>query len=168
MLEPADSSLRPNQIFALSLPHSPLNELQKKHVFNIVRSRLYTPFGLRTLSPDDQRYHDYYSGNQESRDEAYHQGAIWPWLLGAFYEAQLRIYPGSERSVLASLRPLADAMSKGCIGSLPELYEPATLEPKGAISQAWSVAEVLRIYAKVKKSAAEVQETALSKSRMLV
>ncbi|VVC00939.1 Amylo-alpha-1,6-glucosidase [uncultured archaeon] len=167
VLEPADSSLRPNQVFALSLPHSPLNELQKKHVFNIVRSRLYTPFGLRTLSPDDPRYHERYSGNQEERDSAYHQGAIWPWLLGAFYEAQLRIYPGSERAVLGSLRPLAEAMSKGCIGSLPELYEPATLEPRGAISQAWSVAEVLRIYAKVKRGISEKQEISAEKSRMI-
>lgn len=167
-LEPNNPSLRPNQIFAISLPHSPLNELQKRYVFNIVRAHLYTPFGLRTLSPDDSRYHGYYAGNQEQRDSAYHQGAIWPWLLGAFYDAQLRVYPGSESAVLASLRPLSEAMDRGCIGSLPELYEPATLEPKGAISQAWSVAEVLRIYAKVKKGASEGQEAALSKSRMAV
>lgn len=167
VLEPNDSTLRPNQIFAVSLPHSPLNELQRRHVFNIVRSRLYTPFGLRTLSTDDSRYHERYCGNQEERDSAYHQGAIWPWLLGAFYDAQLRVHPGCEQQVLASLRPLADAMRSGCLGSLPELYEPASMQPAGAISQAWSVAEVLRTYAKVKRAASEKKEIYLQKSTLL-
>ena len=153
VIEPADSSVRPNQIFAVSLPHSPLNSIQQKHVFNAVRGFLYTPLGLHTLSPQDPRYCDSYSGNQEKRDAAYHQGMIWPWLLGAFYDAQLRAYPGSERQVLSSLKPLSDALSRVCIGTLPEMYEPASGMPAGAPSQAWSVAEALRIYTKVKKSA---------------
>ncbi|VVC00223.1 Amylo-alpha-1,6-glucosidase [uncultured archaeon] len=157
VLDPNDSSLRPNQIFAVSLPHSPLNTLQQKHIFNLVRSRLYTPLGLRTLSPDDKRYCDTYSGNQEARDGAYHQGIIWPWLLGAFYDAQMKVYPGSEQQVLSALRPFSEAMKEGCIGSIPELYEPKTMQPRGAVSQAWSVAEVLRIYTKVKKSSPEKQ-----------
>lgn len=150
VIEPADPSMRPNQIFAISLPHSPLNSIQKKHVFNSVRSALYTPLGLHTLSPSDPRFCDTYSGNQEKRDAAYHQGMIWPWLLGAFYEAQLRVYPGSERQVLAALKPLANAMSEGCMGTLPEMFEPKSGKAAGAISQAWSVAEILRIYTKVK------------------
>ncbi|MCX8194753.1 MAG: glycogen debranching enzyme N-terminal domain-containing protein [Candidatus Micrarchaeota archaeon] len=158
VIEPNDASVRPNQIFAASLPHSPLNPLQRKYVLHVVRSRLYTPLGLRTLSPADPRYKEHYAGSQQERDVAYHQGMVWPWLLGAFYDAQLSVYPGSEAQVLASLRPFADAIRKGCIGSLPELYEPATMEPRGAISQAWSVAEILRIYTKVKKSAGEVAE----------
>ncbi len=168
VLEPNDSSLRPNQIFAVSLPHSPLNEIQKRHVFHIVRSRLYTQLGLRSLAPDDPHFHGTYGGNQEKRDSAYHQGAIWPWLLGAFYDAQLAVYPGSERQVLAALRPVADAMQNGCVGTLPELYEPATMRPVGAISQAWSVAEVLRIYVTVKKRAALAQEEKIEKAGMLV
>lgn len=151
-IEPNDASLRPNQLFAISLPHSPLNTLQQKHIFHAVRSRLYTPLGLRTLSPEDPHYHGTYSGNQGERDLAYHQGAIWPWLLGAFYDAQLKAYPGSEHQVLAALRPFSEAMKEGCIGTLPELYEPKSMKPAGAISQAWSVAEILRIYTKVKKS----------------
>jgi predicted glycogen debranching enzyme len=154
VLEPNNPSLRPNQIFAVSLPNSPLNNLQKRHVFNLVRSRLYTPLGLRTLSPEDSRYHDKYSGSPEKRDSAYHQGAIWPWLLGAFFDAQLRVYPGSESQVLSALRPFAEAMKQGCIGSIPEIYEPATMRAEGALCQAWSVAEILRIYTKVKRSAA--------------
>lgn len=167
VIEPVDPSLRPNQIFAVSLPHSPLNELQKKHVLHTVRSHLYTPLGLRSLSPNDPRYREKYSGSQQQRDEAYHQGAIWPWLLGAFYDAQLAVYPGSERQVLSSLRPFYDAMGEGCIGTLPELYEPATMKPAGAVSQAWSVAEILRIYAKVKRKAALSQEAKFEKAGML-
>jgi len=155
VLEPNDPSMRPNQIFAVSLPNSPLNQLQKKHVFNLVRTELYTPLGLRTLSPKDERFHETYSGNQEQRDAAYHQGAVWPWLLGAFYDAQLAVYPGTERQILSSLRPFSQAMASGCAGSLPEIYEPKSMAPKGAISQAWSIAEVLRIYTKVKKAAAQ-------------
>jgi predicted glycogen debranching enzyme len=153
VVEPSDPTLRPNQIFAVSLPHSPLNSIQQKHVFNIVRGSLYTPLGLHTLTPKDPRYHDTYSGGPEKRNEAYHQGMIWPWLLGAFYDAQMRVYPGSEKQILASLKPLADSMVQGCMGTLPEMYEPASGKPSGAPSQAWSVAEVLRIYTKVKKQA---------------
>jgi len=152
VLEPNDSTIRPNQIFAVSLPDSPLNSLQKRHVFNIVRSRLYSHLGLRTLAPEDSRYQEEYSGNQEKRDAAYHQGMIWPWLLGAFYDAQLEVAPGSERQILSALKPLADAMREGCVGTLPEIYEPRSGKPAGAVSQAWSVAEVLRIYTKVKKA----------------
>ena len=157
VLEPNDATLRPNQLFAVSLPHSPLNSLQQKHVFHIVRSRLYTPLGIRTLAPEDPRYHETYCGNQYQRDVAYHQGMIWPWLLGAFYDAQLKVYPDSGAQILSALRPFSEAMKEGCIGSIPELYEPKTMKPAGAPSQAWSVAEVLRIYTKVKKSAAEKQ-----------
>lgn len=155
VLEPNDSSVRPNQIFAVSLPNSPLNAIQQRHVFHAVRSRLYTPLGLRSLAAGDPRFHEEYRGNEEERNAAYHQGAIWPWLLGAFYDAQLRIQPGSESQVLSSLRPFSEAMRQGCMGTIPELYEPKTMQPAGAVSQAWSVAEILRIYTKVKKSAAQ-------------
>ncbi|MEM4633928.1 MAG: amylo-alpha-1,6-glucosidase, partial [Candidatus Anstonellaceae archaeon] len=154
VIEPNDLSMRPNQIFAVSLPNSPLNPIQKRHIFNLVRAKLYTPFGLRSLSPEDKHYHSTYKGDQKQRDEAYHQGMIWPWLLGAFYDAQLAVYPGSESQVLSSLRPIWNSMKRGlgCALSIPELYEPSTLTPAGAISQAWSVAEILRIYTKIKRA----------------
>jgi predicted glycogen debranching enzyme len=152
-IAPNDASVRPNQIFAISLPHSPLKGLQQKHIFNAVRSELYTPLGLRTLSPRDRRFCESYGGDEAKRASAYHQGMVWPWLLGAFYDAQLKVYPGTESYVLSSLRPFADALGKGCIGSLPEMYQPKDMSPAGAISQAWSVAEVLRIYTKVKRAA---------------
>lgn len=160
VIEPNDASFRPNQIFSVALYKSPLNQLQQKYVFNIVRSKLYTPLGLRTLSPEDKRYCEYYRGNQESRDSAYHQGMIWPWLLGPFYDAQLKVYPESHGQVLSALRPLAEKLKEGCIGSLPEMYEPASGKPAGAASQAWSVAEVLRVYTKVKKAIAQKQRAA--------
>jgi len=150
VIEPADSSLRPNQIFAVSLPHSPLNRIQQLYVFNLVRARLYTPLGLRTLAVQDSRYHGEYTGNSQQRDSAYHQGMIWPWLLGAFYDAQLRVHPESAPQILSALKPLAAAMREGCAGTLPEIYEPKSMSPAGAVSQAWSVAEALRIYTKVK------------------
>lgn len=158
VVEPNDSSLRPNQIFAVSLPNSPLNAIQKKHVYNVVRSRLYTPLGLRTLAPEDARHHEKYDGSQQQRDAAYHQGMIWPWLLGAFFDAQMEVCPGSERQVLGSLKPFYDALSRGCVGTLAEIYEPATMRPCGAVSQAWSVAEILRIYTKVKRNAIRVAD----------
>ena len=164
VLEPNDATLRPNQLFAISLPHSPLNPIQQRHMFNIVRSRLYTPLGMRTLPTYDPHFHSEYKGNQEKRDAAYHQGMIWPWLLGAFYDAQLRISPGTEGQVLSSLRPFAEAMKLGCIGTIPELYEPKTLQPAGAISQAWSVAEILRIYTKVKQSGTAAGKSMMQKS----
>ncbi|MCX6772610.1 MAG: glycogen debranching enzyme N-terminal domain-containing protein, partial [Candidatus Micrarchaeota archaeon] len=105
LLEPNDATLRPNQLFAISLPNSPLNPLQQRHIFNAVRSKLYTPLGMRTLATDDPNFHAEYKGSENERNAAYHQGAIWPWLLGAFYDAQLRVNPGSEHTVLASLRP---------------------------------------------------------------
>jgi predicted glycogen debranching enzyme len=157
VLEPNDSTLRPNSLFAISLPNSALNHVQQMHAFNIIRSRLYTPLGIRTLSPEDQHYCPHYFGSERSRDSAYHQGMVWPWLQGAFFDAQLRVNPGSEGQVLAALRPFAAALLEGCAGTLPELYEPDGMRPAGAISQAWSVAEILRIYTKVKKAAASPQ-----------
>jgi predicted glycogen debranching enzyme len=160
VVEPNDPALRPNQIFAVSLPHSPLNEIQRKHVFNLVRSQLYTPLGLRTLAADDSHYHEKYEGSQEKRDAAYHQGMVWPWLLGAFFDAQLSVYPDSDRQVLSSLKPFAEALSGGCVGTVPEIYEPATMRPAGAVSQAWSVAEILRIYTNVKRTRTAAQGAA--------
>jgi predicted glycogen debranching enzyme len=151
VIEPNDLAFRPNQVFAISLPYSPLNQVQKKYLFNIIRSKIYTPIGLYSLAPNERKYHDTYCGNQIERDLAYHQGMIWPWLLGPFYQAQLNVYPDSAKQIISSLRPLWEIMKKENIGTLPEIFEPKTGKPAGAFSQAWSIAEVLRIYTKVKK-----------------
>jgi predicted glycogen debranching enzyme len=145
-----DAKIRPNQIFAASLPHSPLNEEQQQAVVEVVRRELLTPFGLRTLSPSDPQFHGKYTGNQFQRDGAYHNGTIWPWLIGAFLEAYLKTHQRSEAAIAqvkSWLTPLLDAMEhQGCIGQIAEIHEAdPPHRPVGCFAQAWSIAEVLRI-----------------------
>jgi len=143
-----DASIRPNQIFAVSLPYSPLSDEQQRSVVRVVTEKLLTPMGLRTLSPDDRGYRRKYGGSWESRDRAYHQGTAWAWLIGPFIEAYLKV----EQN-----RPLAVAQCKGWlsafdehlreagVGFISEIFDgdpPHT--PRGCIAQAWSVGEVLR------------------------
>jgi glycogen debranching enzyme len=142
-----DWSLRPNQIIAVSLPYSPLNVQAKKAIVDIVKSNLLTPRGLRTLSPEDQNYKGTYAGSQSNRDAAYHQGTVWPWLLGHFAEAYLKVNPEDGYELLQSIyENFAPAVTEYGIGSIAEIYDgDAPYTAKGAISQAWSVAEILRM-----------------------
>jgi len=146
LLSPNDASIRPNQLFAVSLPFSPLPRDRQQQVFECVRMHLYTPLGLRSLAPADARFHSSYSGSEEERDAAYHNGAIWPWLIGSFIDAFVRVYPERRKEVLKFLAPFEHTMQEGGIGSISELFDPATLLPAGCISQAWSVGEILRCY----------------------
>lgn len=146
VIEPEDESVRPNQIFAIGLPFSPLSDLQQRSVFQKVQDELYTPLGLRTLSPKDYRYKDKYAGNQEQRDSAYHQGTVWPWLLGAYIDAYAKLFPQKKKGALSFFEPFEQHMKRGCIGSVPEIFEASTLRADGCLSQAWSVAELLRAY----------------------
>ncbi len=142
-----DWSVRPNQIFAASLPYSPLSEQIRKLIVDRCRQELLTPRGLRTLSPTHPDYKGNYAGGQEARDSAYHQGTVWPWLLGHYAEAYLRIH---GKGGLPHIRGLFDdfeaVMIEHGIGSISEVYDgnPPHL-PGGAPSQAWSVAELLRM-----------------------
>jgi predicted glycogen debranching enzyme len=145
-----DRSLRPNQIFAVSLPFSPLSMEQSTAIVDVVRRELLTPVGLRSLAQGDKNFHATYAGNQFERDQAYHNGTVWPWLLGAFLDAYLKV---NNRSVAAIdqarawMRPLIESMDNhGCIGQISEIYgtEPPH-EPLGCFAQAWSVAELLRL-----------------------
>ena len=142
-------ALRPNQIFAVSLTHSPLTLEQQRGVVEAVRRELLTPFGLRTLSPNDPKFEPHYTGQQFERDKAYHNGTIWPWLIGAFLESYLKVNQRSPESVRQARRwltPLVESLESGCIGSISECYEAAPPHrPVGAFAQAWSVAEVLRL-----------------------
>jgi predicted glycogen debranching enzyme len=147
----ADATLRPNQIFAVSLPFSPLSSAQQKAVVNIVEQKLLTPFGLRTLSPDDRRYHGKYSGHQGYRDRAYHQGTVWPWLMGPFVEAYLKVNDydlKSKKSAARFIEPLLTHLtSDGCIGQLCEIFDgDPPHRPKGCFAQAWSIAGLIRAY----------------------
>ena len=144
-----DQSLRPNQIFAVSLPNSPLTEDQQRAVVDVVRRELLTPMGLRSLARSDSRYHPRYAGNQFERDSGYHNGTVWAWPIGAFLSAYLRVNNNSATAIDHArgwLQPLIDQMHTNCIGQISEIYEAE--EPHrmvGCPAQAWSVAEVLRV-----------------------
>jgi predicted glycogen debranching enzyme len=147
----ADATLRPNQIFAVSLPFSPLLVAQQKAIVSVVEQKLLTPFGLRTLSPDDRRYQGRYTGPQSQRDNAYHQGTVWPYLMGAFVEAYLKVNGSNTKTRKAAARfiePLLENLTKdGCIGSICEIFDgDEPQRPKGCFAQAWSVAELIRAY----------------------
>jgi predicted glycogen debranching enzyme len=147
----ADTSIRPNQIFAVSLPHSPLSIVQQKSVVEVVERELLTPYGLRTLSPSDPRYKEHCTGHQSQRDSSYHQGTVWAYLMGPFVEAYLKVHSfdpmakGRCRSFLSKL--LAHLDHEACLGSISEIFDGnAPHHPRGAFAQAWSVAEVLRAW----------------------
>ena len=146
-----DASLRPNQIFAVSLPYSPLDTEHQQKVVAAVQRELLTPRGLRSLAPSDPRYRGRYAGDQEQRDAAYHQGTVWAWLIGAFIEAYLKVNGNSseaKRKCRTWLAPLFRHLEEeACIGSISEIFDgDAPHEPRGAFAQAWSVAEVLRAW----------------------
>ena len=141
-----DISLRPNQIFAVSLPESPLTFKQQRQVVEICGRTLLTSYGLRSLAPNNSHYQGQYGGDQPQRDAAYHQGTVWGWLLGAFVQAHLKVYknPAIARSFL---QPMADHLSAAGVGNLSEIFDgDAPLTPRGCIAQAWTVAEVLRTW----------------------
>lgn len=149
------TEVRPNQVFAASLPHSPLDQQQKTAVVRTVRSLLLTPHGVRTLEPGDGRYRGRYRGRMFDRDAAYHNGTAWPWLLGPLAEATLRAGGGSPESVAqakAILEPITRFLGDdGCLGQLPEIFDGDDAagdpqKPNGCPAQAWSVAEVLRVW----------------------
>jgi len=146
-----DSSIRPNQVCAVSLAFSPLSRNRQRQVVKTVQDRLLTPFGLRTLDPADSRYVGIYAGPQERRDGAYHQGTVWPYLIGGFIEAFLKVNDFSKKSKADAadfIAPLLENLSsEGCLGSIAEIYDgDAPQRPKGCFAQAWSVAEVLRAH----------------------
>ncbi|NJP22345.1 MAG: glycogen debranching protein [Hydrococcus sp. CRU_1_1] len=141
-----DASLRPNQIFAVSLPESPLTPAQQRGVVAACGRMLLTSHGLRSLSPDHLQYQGHYGGNQLQRDGAYHQGTVWGWLLGAFVLAHLRVY-GDRALAKEFLEPMANHLYSHGLGSLSEIFDgDAPMTPRGCIAQAWTVAEVLRAW----------------------
>ncbi len=144
-----DSTLRPNQIFAVSLPRSPLTKEQQQGVVAAVKAHLLTPAGLRTLSPEDPAYKGRYEGDLMQRDAAYHQGTVWPWLLGPFAEAWLRVNDFSAEAkaeVRGMIQPLLEDLDRGGLGQVAEVYDgDSPQRPSGCPAQAWSVAELLRI-----------------------
>jgi predicted glycogen debranching enzyme len=142
-----DWSVRPNMLLAVSLDYSPLNRSQKRVVLNIVTKELLTPKGIRSLSPKSEGYRPYYIGAQSERDLAYHQGTVWPWLLGFYLEAYLRLYQYSGISfVERMLIGLEEEMNTHCISSISELFDGnPPFQSRGAISFAMNVSAILRV-----------------------
>jgi predicted glycogen debranching enzyme len=144
-----DASLRPNQVFACSLPDSPLDTPQRRAVIDAVGRRLLTSYGLRSLSPDARDYHGQMRGDRRTRDAAYHQGTAWTWLLPHFVLGHYAAY-GQRDAALRLLAPMADLMTGMAVGTLPEVTDgDAPHAPRGCFAQAWTVAETLRAWHRV-------------------
>ena len=141
-----DSTLRPNQIFSLSLRFPVLREERWRAVVDVLAERLLTPYGLRTLAADHPNYKATYAGDLRARDAAYHQGTVWPWLIGHYIDARLRV-DGDKASARNLLRPFADHLQDAGVGTISEIFDAEPpFRPRGCIAQAWSVAEVLRAH----------------------
>jgi predicted glycogen debranching enzyme len=143
----ADAACRPNQIFSISLPHAVLSQDRWRAVVDIVRARLLTPYGLRSLSPDSPDYRPQYYGDLRARDAAYHQGTVWAWLIGPFADAWRRAAPHQSSEVKSMLNAFARHLSEAGVGSVSEIFDAESpFTPRGCIAQAWSVAELLRVW----------------------
>jgi predicted glycogen debranching enzyme len=141
-----DASLRPNQIFAASLPVSPLSTEQQKAVVDVCARYLLTSHGLRSLALGEPGYAGHYGGSPRDRDAVYHQGTVWGWLLGSFARAHYHVYHDRE-AALRFLEPLGRQIYASGVGTLSEIFDgDAPFTPRGCIAQAWSVAEVLRVW----------------------
>jgi glycogen debranching enzyme len=140
-------------VFAVSLSHSVLEPAKAAGVLEVIEHHLLTPFGLRTLSPADSRYVGRYHGGQQARDSAYHQGTVWPWLLGPFITAYLKVHRESREARskavewIGNFKPHLTAAGLGQISEIFDGDPPHT--PRGCIAQAWSVAELLRVAAEL-------------------
>lgn len=141
-----DASLRPNQVFAMSLAHPVLAAAHRRTVLDTVRRELLTPLGLRTLAPSDPAYQPRYEGDLRARDGAYHQGTVWPWLLGHFVDAWLREH-GGRGEARAFLQALPGHLAEAGVGHVSEVFDAEPPHrPGGCIAQAWSAAELLRAW----------------------
>ena len=146
-----DDYLRPNQIFAVSLPFSPLDSEVQQDVVAICARHLLTPFGLRSLDPASPDYRPHYQGDVWSRDSAYHQGTVWAWLLGHYALAEYRV-SGDARRALSRLEAIKDHLKEAGLGTISEIFDgDAPHTPRGAPSQAWSVACILEAWWKLNR-----------------
>ena len=148
--DPDDDSFRPNQLYAIALDFNVLPIELAKPIVKKIKNRLYIGKGLRSLDPSDKRYQKHYQGDLKTRDKAYHQGTSWGFLIGPFLRACLKC-GYSHKEVLLLLMPLIESMDEGCINCINEIFDgDAPYTPRGAVNQAWSIAEVLCIYHMIK------------------
>jgi predicted glycogen debranching enzyme len=147
VVNPNDASIRPNQIFAIALPFAMFDEARAEQIIRVCESKLLTPVGLRTLAPDDPRYRGQLIGDPRSRDTAYHQGTVWPWLFGPYIDALLRYRGDAGRDAASSLvANMASHLADAGVGTIGEIFDgDAPHTPRGCIAQAWSVGELLRV-----------------------
>lgn len=167
-----DEAVRPNQIFALSLPFELLSPEQARSVLSVVELELLTPFGLRSLSPHDVNYQGKYGqgkaqANQYDRDMTYHQGTVWPWLIGHWVDARIKVHGRTQdnlRYISSKIGPLKHhILDSAGLGSISEIFDgDEPHEPQGCIAQAWSVAELLRVLTEYPELQVPVSETALA------
>jgi predicted glycogen debranching enzyme len=144
-----DPACRPNQLFAVSLPHPVLDPSRWRAVVETAERRLLTPVGLRSLAPGHPDYKSTYRGDLRARDAAYHQGTVWAWLIGPFVDAWARVYPDDRAGARRFLEGFARHLNEACVGSISEVFDAEPpFSPGGCIAQGWSVAEVLRVWAK--------------------
>ncbi|HVX11085.1 MAG TPA: amylo-alpha-1,6-glucosidase [Pirellulales bacterium] len=144
-----DTTFRPNQIFAISLPHAVLERAHWQTVLDQVVDRLLTPMGLRSLAPGEADYKPRYDGDLRARDAAYHQGTVWAWLVGPMVDAWLKVHPEDLETARGFLSGFRAHAGEACIGSISEIFDAeAPYTPRGCVAQAWSVAEVLRAWVK--------------------
>ena len=140
-----DTTLRPNQLFAISLPFALIEDEKANAVLNIVEEQLYTPVGLRSLPRTDSNYIPVYGGDQWHRDSAYHQGTVWSWLLGPYIDALEKVKK-KKATVIQVIENFKYHLEEGCIGSVSEIFDgKAPHYPRGCVAQAWGVAEILRV-----------------------
>jgi glycogen debranching enzyme len=143
-----DASLRPNQIYAVALDEQLVTDAQARQVLQVMKERLLTPVGIRTLAPEDIRFSASYQGNVSERDIAYHQGTAWPFLLGPFVTAWVKTYhdnPSAQREARTFLDGLLGHLDEACLGQVSEIFDGEhPHQARGAFAQAWSVAEPLR------------------------
>ncbi len=144
-----DPACRPNQLLSFSLKYPVLDEDKWKPVLDVVTERLLTPLGLRSLAPGHRDYRATYDGDLRSRDAAYHQGTVWAWLIGPFIDAWLKVHPGQYKNARRFLEGFKLHLSEACVGVISEIFDAEwPYAPRGCVSQAWSVAEVLRCWVK--------------------
>ncbi|MCL7419680.1 MAG: amylo-alpha-1,6-glucosidase [Methylobacter sp.] len=147
-----DGRLRPNQLLAVSLPHSPLCERQCKAIVDLCARELLTPFGLRSLAAGEPDYAPRYQGNPEQRDGAYHQGTVWAWLIGPFIDAHYRVYQDAEKA-LSFLDSFRQHLNEAGLGQVSEIFDAEPpFTARGCFAQAWSVGEILRVWLKFQAS----------------
>ena len=141
-----DPACRPNQVFAIALDHPVLDRARWEPVMRVVRERLLTPVGLRSLAPGHPDYKAKYFGDLRARDAAYHQGTVWGWLIGPYVDAWLKVFPEDQAGARQALEGFERHLSEACVGSISEIFDAEEpFVPRGCVAQAWSVAEALRI-----------------------